>query len=188
MSRRYQSQEYPCSVTVIAEDGDKPSQMIEKAKLWLIELRKVAREIAEKELLELIIEKEAAEAAKFKTGFDKVEKSGKTDVKLTSRNVSDGETPDSKPLPVVAEVISTPTVEETVLMSPNEVTMLVKTGLSMLVTKKGFQKWIPFSLMPEIDKDSYNPGEYIEIITIKDDKAKWFNEIKSWDKLEVRKS
>ena len=77
---------------------------------------------------------------------------------------------------------------EAVLMDPNEVTIMAKTDLSLLVTKKGFQKWIPFSLMPDISKDDYNKGEYIEKIVIKEDKRIWFNEKKSWDKLEVRKS
>ena len=79
-------------------------------------------------------------------------------------------------------------ITEAVLMDPNEVTIMAKTDLSLLVTKKGFQKWIPFSLMPDISKDDYNKGEYIEKIVIKEDKRKWFNEVKGWDKLEVRKS
>jgi len=78
-------------------------------------------------------------------------------------------------------------ITEEVLMDPNEVTVMAKTDLSMLVSKKGFQKWIPFSLMPDISKDDYNRGEYIEEITIKEDKRKWFNDVKPWEPLKLMK-
>ena len=78
-------------------------------------------------------------------------------------------------------------VTEAVIMTPEGVTVIMKTPKSLLVTKKGFQKWIAFSLMEDITEESYEIGEFIEVLTIKEDKRVWFNEVKGWDKLEVRK-
>lgn len=122
---------------------------------------------------------------------DEVDLGSLTKTELTNRR----ELTDSKPLPVVKEVepLKTKVVEtkitttEEVLMDPNEVTVIFKTDKSYLVTKKGFQKWIAFSLITNFASDRYKEGDYIEEIHIKEDKAAWFNEKKSWEPLKVRK-
>lgn len=176
----YQSVDYHIGITVEGTTAkDTVEDMLKKA---IEELTPI--EASEQDRCRFVYEGSTLlEEVEYK---DKVEKS------VEQTNVSpegnSGNT-DSKPLPVVAEVISTPTTTtEEVFMDPNDVTIIMKTPKSLLVTKKGYQKWIAFSLMADITEGSYEIGEYIEVLTIKEDKAKWFNELKSWDKLEVRKS
>ena len=78
-------------------------------------------------------------------------------------------------------------IAEEVLMDLTEVTVIFKTDKSVLVTKKGFQKWVAFSLMDGKTKDDFEFSDYVEDIPIREDKSVWFNEKKSWDKLEVAK-
>lgn len=181
ISREYQSQEYPVSVTVIVEEGDKPSKAIEKAIKLLIVARLKAYEVAEEELERLILLKRESEMAEIHSAYKETVKATKKEPPVRKAE------PQFKEEKLIVTEEKTITTEE-VLMDPNEVTIMAKTDLSLLVTKKGYQKWIPFSLMPDISKDDYNKGEYIEKIVIKEDKRKWFNEVKGWDKLEVRKS
>ncbi len=89
--------------------------------------------------------------------------------------------------PVEKLVVTEEKAVEKVVMDLSEVTVMVCTEKALLVTKKGFQKWVAFALMDGITNNDYNEGEYIEKIIIKADKRKWFNEVKGWDKLEVRK-
>lgn len=183
ISRNFQSVPYPCKVTVTGEDGDKPSEMIKKASNLLTEVIKVARELAEKELERLVREKEESEMAKFVTADNYINKKTAVDKALpVVREVN----PTKKS--AVKEMIETSTLEESVIMDPNEVTVMANTPKSLLVSKKGYQKWIAFSLMEGIYEGDYERGDYIEKITIKADKAKWFNEVKSWEKLKVIKN
>ena len=170
ISRGFQSVPYPCKVTVTGEDGDKPSKMIKKAIKLLAVVVDTARENAEKELELLVRRKEESEKASI---------------------VRNDINKPSKALPKRAneEQFKKETVEvtEAIIMSPNEVTVRAGTPKSLLVTKKGYQKWIAFSLMEGISEGDYKIGEYIEEITIIAEREKWFNEVKGWDKLEVRK-
>ena len=77
-------------------------------------------------------------------------------------------------------------ITEEVLMDLKEVTVIAQTELSLLVTKKGYQKWVAFSLMAN-GNPKVPDGSYLEDITIREDKRAWFNEKKSWDKLVVKK-
>lgn len=72
-------------------------------------------------------------------------------------------------------------------MDLTEVTVIFKTDKSVLVTKKGFQKWVAFSLMDGLTKDNFEVSNYCDDIPIREDKKVWFNEKKSWAKLEVAK-
>lgn len=89
--------------------------------------------------------------------------------------------------PVEKLVVTEEKAVEKVVMDLSDVTVMVCTEKALLVTKKGFQKWVAFALMESITNNDYNEGEYIEKIVIKNDKRKWFNEVKGWDKLKVIK-
>ena len=82
-------------------------------------------------------------------------------------------------------------IAEEVIMDLNDVQVIVQTEKALLVTKKGFQKWIPKSFIeePKIVADSFYGN--IIIRTEKKGEEKnapddWFHK-KKWDKLQVVK-
>ena len=72
---------------------------------------------------------------------------------------------------------------EEVLMDLVDTTVLVITDKAILVTKKGFQKWVPFSTMES--GVPIEEGAFLEDIELTE-KGQWIHK-KGWDKLEVRK-
>lgn len=184
---------YNVSITIEGTTvKDTVEDMVKTAILEIVPMES-AEQSRCKDIVDIV---QLQEGIEFKEGVEKVETSVRQDPRSSTGQGIPGNAPqpDSKttasghPVEKIVVTEEKTIITEAVLMTPDEVTMLVKTDLAMLVTKKGFQKWIPFSMMPDISKDDYEAGEYIEKITIKEDKSKWFNEIKGWDKLEVRKS
>ena len=130
----------------------------------------------------------------------KVEGKGETEgldgnrVKSIDRHIETTQT-DSKPLPIIAEVDPLKETEE-VIMDLSEVTIIVQTEKSLLVSKKGYQKCVARSIITSVTfvddetfdtTDWFTDGDYLAKIVIKEDKRKWFNEKKSWDKLRIMK-
>lgn len=70
------------------------------------------------------------------------------------------------------------------IMDLTEVTVIAHTEKAILVTKKGFQKWVPLSFVVS-DLGEWDDGIYLDIKLT--DKGGWINK-KAWSKLEVRKS
>ena len=78
--------------------------------------------------------------------------------------------------------------QEDVFMDLTEVTIVAQTEKALLASKKGYQKWVAFSLITNSDisnSESYL-GRYFEELNIKADKEKWFHTKKSWVKFQVR--
>ena len=101
-------------------------------------------------------------------------------------------------------IVSTLRVEnkEEVIMDLTEVTIMVITDKAILAVKKGYQKWIPKSLIGSIavgDGEEYieieliNEGDFLSNILLRDKNEAeknspedWFPK-KSWEKYEVKK-
>lgn len=77
---------------------------------------------------------------------------------------------------------------EAVFMDLTEVTIVAQTEKALLASKKGYQKWVAFSLITNIDIDAKTSylGRYFEKLNIKTDKEKWFHDKKSWVEFQVR--
>ena len=78
--------------------------------------------------------------------------------------------------------------QEDVFMDLTEVTIVAQTEKALLASKKGYQKWVAFSLITNSDisnSESYM-GRYFEELNIRADKEKWFHTKKSWVKFQVR--
>jgi len=71
-------------------------------------------------------------------------------------------------------------------MDLKKVTIMAITEKAVLVSKKGYQKWLPLSQVDNIDKDEWQDGEYHEEILLTDKGSKWIPN-KSWAKLKVIK-
>lgn len=77
---------------------------------------------------------------------------------------------------------------EEIFMDLTEVTIVAQTEKALLASKKGYQKWVAFSLITNSDisnSESYL-GRYFDELNIKADKEKWFHNKKSWAKFQVR--
>lgn len=73
-------------------------------------------------------------------------------------------------------------VQESVLMDLIQVTPMAKTEKALMVVKKGYQKWIAFSLM---DIQNWQLGVILDI-KLTDKAEKWFHE-KSWEPFKPQK-
>jgi len=170
-SNNYQSVDYHIGITIEGEEEDDIEDMRDYAITNLM-----AMETQEEIRCSLVIEEVKAEQiAEFKNNFSKPKNTEQFNKEILNEN--------EKLIQHMEKLEQT----EDIIMDLKEVTVMAKTDLSLLVAKKGYQKWVAFSLMPLISKDDYEPGEYIENIAIKEDKRVWFNEKKSWDKLQVVK-
>ena len=89
---------------------------------------------------------------------------------------------DSKPLAVVNEVDP---LSDEVLMDLTEVTIMASTTKAYLVTKKGFQKWIPISTIEGGDPE-LEDGTFCEGIYLTEKAEKWVHK-KPWEKLKIMK-
>lgn len=160
-SNNYQSVDYHIGITIEGEEEDDIEDMRDYALTNLM-----AMETQEEIRCNLVIEEVKAEQiADFKKTYNNVTKKIAKDEQLTKETLQ---------------------VEEEVIMDLKEVTVMAQTKLSLLVSKKGYQKWVAFSLMAN-GNPNIPDGSYLEDIQIRDDKKAWFNEKKSWDKLQVVK-
>ena len=75
--------------------------------------------------------------------------------------------------------------KEEVFMDLKDVQCVATTNMAMLVTKKGYQKWIPFSQVQGGDEGA-EAGVYYDDIPLTPNGENWIHK-KSWDKFEVYK-
>ena len=86
-----------------------------------------------------------------------------------------------KDFPIPAE----DSVTEEVIMDLTDVQCIATTEKAILVTKKGYQKWIPLSQMSPNTK-TIGEGDFLEDIELTENAKKWIPD-KPWDKFEVYK-
>ena len=89
-----------------------------------------------------------------------------------------------KPLPVVGSTENTE-VHEEVLMDLTEVTVIAITEKAMLVTKKGYQKWLPISTIYDAAV-GVSEGDFLKDIKLTTSGEKWIPD-KSWEPFKVVK-
>lgn len=82
--------------------------------------------------------------------------------------------------------IETTEVVEEVLMDLTEVTVMAMTEKAILVTKKGYQKWLPLSTIEEFGSEDVNEGDFLEEIKLNVKASKWLPN-KSWEPFKVVK-
>ena len=75
--------------------------------------------------------------------------------------------------------------EEEVIMDLKGVQCIATTEKAILVTKKGYQKWIPISQISENTK-TIEEGDFLEDIELTENAKKWIPD-KPWDKYKVVK-
>lgn len=85
---------------------------------------------------------------------------------------------DSKP--------SEPIVTEQMLMDLTEVTVIAQTGKAVLVLKKGYQKWIPYSQLYDVEQ-RFEDGEFLQNLPLNEKAEKWMHN-KPWDKYKAVKN
>lgn len=94
-------------------------------------------------------------------------------------------------------IVSTLKVEnketEAIIMDLTEVTIMVITDKAILAVKKGYQKWVPKSLIEDNDILTFEEGMFMEDIALRDKNEAeknapkdWFPK-KPWEKYEVKK-
>ena len=104
-----------------------------------------------------------------------------------------GKTPllNSKP-PVVSEHVSgvnledNVTVTEQMLMDLTEVTVIAQTGKAFLVLKKGYQKWIPYSQLYDVE-ERFEDGQFLQNLPLNEKAEKWMHN-KPWEKFKAVKN
>lgn len=76
--------------------------------------------------------------------------------------------------------VSKKTIE--VFMDLTEVSIEAFTDKAILVTKKGYQKWVPRSVIdPQVDLSQLQKGQYYGIIPLHARGEKWFHDKKTWE-------
>ena len=97
----------------------------------------------------------------------------------------------SKP-PIVSEHVSgvnlenNVTVTETMLMDLTEVTVIALSGKAFLVLKKGYQKWIPYSQLYDVE-ERFEDGQFLQNIMLNEKAEKWMYN-KPWEKFKAVKN
>ena len=97
----------------------------------------------------------------------------------------------SKP-PVVSEHVSGVNLEEDItvteqmLMDLTEVTVIAQTGKAFLVLKKGYQKWIPYSQLYDVE-ERFEDGQFLQNLPLNEKAEKWMHN-KPWDKYKAVKN
>lgn len=153
----YKSINYHVGITIESEGDDLVEDMIVEANNRVVDM-----ESGEDIRCRLIIEQIKAEQIEgFKKTYNNV-----------TKKIEKGEQ-------------FTKEVLEEVIMDLTEVTVMVMTEKAMLVTKKGFQKWLPFSVI-DGGNSNINEGDFLTDIVLTEKGSKWIPN-KSWDKLEVAK-
>ena len=98
---------------------------------------------------------------------------------------------DSKP-PIVLEHVSgvnledNVTVTEQMLMDLTEVTVIAQSGKAFLVLKKGYQKWIPYSQLYDVE-ERFEDGQFLQNVPLNEKAEKWMHN-KPWDKYKAVKN
>ena len=78
------------------------------------------------------------------------------------------------------------TVTEVVLMDLTEVTVIAQSGKAFLVLKKGYQKWIPYSQLYDVE-ERFEDGQFLQNIMLNEKAEKWMHN-KPWDKYKAVKN
>ena len=78
------------------------------------------------------------------------------------------------------------TVTETMLMDLTEVTVIAQSGKAFLVLKKGYQKWIPYSQLYDVEQ-RFEDGQFLQNIMLNEKAEKWMHN-KPWDKFKAVKN
>ena len=78
------------------------------------------------------------------------------------------------------------TVTETMLMDLTEVTVIAQSGKAFLVLKKGYQKWIPYSQLYDVE-ERFEDGQFLQNIMLNEKAEKWMHN-KPWDKYKAVKN
>lgn len=79
-----------------------------------------------------------------------------------------------------------PETKEEIFMDLTEVTIEAQTNAAILVTKKGFQKWVPKSLIiTPFDYNEIKKGKYLEFIKLTPVGNKWFHDKKAWEEYKI---
>jgi len=162
-SNNYQSVDYHVGITVEGEED--PEKLINYANtnLMVVESHEEIR-------CKLVIEEiKAEQIADFKKTYNNVTK------KIAKDNQFPKETLEVKKPPFATAMI----------MDLTEVTVIATTEKAILVTKRGYQKWLPFSVI-EGGNSGINEGDFLTDIVLTEKGSKWIPD-KVWDKLEVRK-
>lgn len=75
---------------------------------------------------------------------------------------------------------------EEIFMDLTEVSIEAFTDKAILVTKKGYQKWVPRSVIdPQVDLSQLQKGQYYGIIPLHARGEKWFHDKKTWEVYKV---
>ena len=78
------------------------------------------------------------------------------------------------------------TVTETMLMDLTEVTVIAQSGKAFLVLKKGYQKWIPYSQLYDVE-ERFEDGQFLQNVPLNEKAEKWMHN-KPWDKYKAVKN
>ena len=78
------------------------------------------------------------------------------------------------------------TVTEQVLMDLTEVTVIAQSGKAFLVLKKGYQKWIPYSQLYDVE-ERFEDGQFLQNVPLNEKAEKWMHN-KPWDKYKAVKN
>ena len=78
------------------------------------------------------------------------------------------------------------TVTEQMLMDLTEVTVIAQSGKAFLVLKKGYQKWIPYSQLYDVE-ERFEDGQFLQNIMLNEKAEKWMHN-KPWDKFKAVKN
>ena len=78
------------------------------------------------------------------------------------------------------------TVTEQMLMDLTEVTVIAQSGKAFLVLKKGYQKWIPYSQLYDVEQKFEN-GQFLQNLPLNEKAEKWMHN-KPWEKFKAVKN
>ena len=77
-------------------------------------------------------------------------------------------------------------VTEQMLMDLTEVTVIAQSGKAFLVLKKGYQKWIPYSQLYDVEQ-RFEDGQFLQNVPLNEKAEKWMHN-KPWDKYKAVKN
>lgn len=84
----------------------------------------------------------------------------------------------------IVETLKEEEKTEAIIMDLTEVQVIAVTDKAILITKKGYQKWIPKSTIK--DATGINEGDFLTDIELNENGAKWLPD-KSWEPFKVVK-
>lgn len=178
VSMNYKSKDYHIGITVETEEDDELDDVNHKVNDILNELS-----ISEEIRINVFIEAE-------KSVHETSELKGTRKANLGTKVIET----DSNALPeknFTAEPNNT--IEEEVIMDLTEVSVVAVTDKSILVTKKGYQKWVAYSMIEGYTEEmEFERQDYLEDIVLAEKhpvsgkSTKWFHK-KPWVKLQIKK-